>query len=339
MTAAEPLFIRDMLQRLMHDFDTGTLTPLPQTLYPMERAEDAFRYMGQGRHTGKIVLTQRRTPEVRADATYLVTGGLGGLGLACARGLASQGARHIVLTSRRAPSDEALAAITALENDGVSVTVGLADVGVAGDVEALVHRIRTTLPPLRGILHAAGVVDDGMLADQDVRRFERVMAPKVMGTWHLHSMTRKDPLDFFVMFSSGAALLGSPGQSNYAAANSFMDALAFVREAEGRHALSINWGSWSDVGMAAEVSEHHRRRWAEQGLRMIRPSDGVRMLEETLRGSHSPQVAILPLDRARLPRGLGTFFKRILDIDTNVSRARDVGRRSAAGHRRGGARG
>src|SRR5262249_52802229 len=152
------------------------------------------------------------------------------------------------------------------------------DVAAEADVAAVLEQIRSRLPPLRGVLHAAGSVDDGLLVEQDLERFERVMAPKVLGTWHLHTLTRNSPIDFFVMFSSGAALLGSPGQSNYAAANSFMDALAFRRTAEGRHALSINWGSWADVGMAAAVSEQHRRRWAEQGLRMIRPTDGVRML-------------------------------------------------------------
>ncbi|MET0790380.1 MAG: beta-ketoacyl reductase, partial [Polyangiaceae bacterium] len=130
-------------------------------------------------------------------------------------------------------------------------------------------------------------------------------------------------LDFFVLFSSGAALLGSAGQSNYAAANGFMDALAFVRQSEGRPALSINWGSWSDVGMAAAVSEAHRRRWAEGGLRMIRPADGVRMLHDSMRGSRSPQVAILALDRARLPRTLGPFFQQILEVE-KTARVRDT---------------
>ena len=324
VTQAEPVAMHDMLQRLMNDFESGVLKPLPQTLYPIERAEDAFRFMGQGKHTGKIVLTQRATPEVRADATYLITGGLGGLGLACARGLAERGARHLVLLGRRAATPEAERAIDTLTTQGVTVTVVQGDVSVEADVAALLQQIQSTLPPLRGVLHAAGSVDDGMLVEQDLPRFERLMAPKVSGTWHLHTLTRACPLDFFVMFSSGAALLGSAGQSNYAAANSFMDSLAYVREAEGRHALSINWGSWSEVGMAAAVSEQHRRRWAEQGLRMIQPTDGVRMLHEALRGTHSPQVAILPLDRARLPRTLSPFFQRLLEAEKTAVRVREA---------------
>jgi acyl transferase domain-containing protein/NADPH:quinone reductase-like Zn-dependent oxidoreductase/short-subunit dehydrogenase/aryl carrier-like protein len=313
VTAADPVLIRDLLQRLMDDFASGALKPLPQTIYPIERAEDAFRFMGQGRHTGKIVLTQRPAPEVRADASYLVTGGLGGLGLLCARSLVERGARHIALVGRRAPTAEARAAIAELEREGATVRVFQGDVGAEADVRALLEQARTSLPPLRGILHAAGSVDDGMLVEQTLARFESVMAPKVAGTYHLHQLTRDLPLDFFVLFSSGAALLGSPGQSNYAAANGFMDALAFARQADGLHALSINWGSWSEVGMAAAVSEQHRRRWAEGGLRMIEPSDGVRMLFEALYGVRSAQAAILALDRARLPKALGPFFQRIVE--------------------------
>ena len=330
-TAAQPQFMRDMLQRLMDDFATGALTPLPQKVYPLERAEEAFRFMGQGLHTGKIVITQQRTPEVRGNASYMITGGLGGLGIACAQWLAGLGARSIVLLGRRAPSETVDAQIELLRNSGVTVTVASCDISEARDVEAVLAMIAGTLPPLRGILHAAGVVDDGMLPEQTMHRFERVMAPKVRGTWNLHRLTASLPIDFMVLFSSGAALLGSPGQSNYAAANSFLDAMAYVRQAQGRHAVSINWGSWSEVGMAADVGEAHRRRWASQGLGMIAPEDGVRMLQDILQRSASPNVAALPLDKARLPRTLGPFFERLVTPEptrrTRATGAGDVLRR------------
>jgi aryl carrier-like protein len=217
------------------------------------------------------------------------------------------------LLGRRAPSSEAQKVIDALTEAGVTAVAMQGDVGTETVIAAVLEKIRTTMPPLRGILHAAGSVDDGLIAEQSLERFERIMAPKVDGTWHLQAHSRKDPLDFFVLFSSGAALLGSPGQSNYAFANGFMDALAFHRKAEGRPALSINWGSWSEVGMAAAVSEQHQRRWAESGLRMIRPTEGVRMMHDTLSGTRSAQVAILPLDRARLSPLLGPFFQRLME--------------------------
>ena len=312
IAAARPLFVREMLQELLADFATGVLQPLPQKLYPIERAEEAFRYMGQGHHVGKIVVTQHRAPPVRPDASYLVSGGLSGLGLVSAQWLAAEGARHLVLVGRRAPSPETQAAIDALQAGGVQVLVAQADVADTGQMTRLVTQIAAQMPRLRGVIHAAGLVDDGMLAEQDMRRFARVMAPKVRGTWNLHELTANLALDFFIGFSSGAALLGSPGQSNYAAANSFVDALAHLRRSRGQHALSIDWGSWSQVGMAAGIGEQHRRRWAAMGLGMIAPHDGVAMMKQMLASARAPQMAAMPLVRARLPRNLGPFFSELV---------------------------
>ncbi len=312
IAAARPEFVRRMLQDLLADFATGVLKPLPQRLYPLEQAEDAFRYMGQGHHVGKIVITQHVAPEIRPDASYLVTGGLTGLGLVTARWLAQEGARHLVLMGRRAPSVQALEAIRELEATGVSVRVAQVDVAQAEQVTALIADLADRMPRLRGVVHAAGVVDDALLSELDMDRFTGVMLPKVQGTWNLHRATAHLALDFFVGFSSGAALLGSPGQGNYAAANSFVDALAHVRRASGQHALSINWGSWSEVGMAAEVGEQHRRRWASMGLGMIAPQEGMRMLQQMLRSARSPQMAAMPLMRSRLPSNLGPFFASLV---------------------------
>jgi acyl transferase domain-containing protein/NADPH:quinone reductase-like Zn-dependent oxidoreductase/short-subunit dehydrogenase/aryl carrier-like protein len=313
IAAARPQFVRDMLKSLLADFEAGVLKPLPQRLYPIEQAEDAFRYMGQGHHIGKIVITQHHVPPVRPDASYLVTGGLTGLGLVTARWLAQEGARHLVLMGRRAPSPQAQASIAELEQAGVAVHVAQADVADAAQVSQLVSDLASSMPRLRGVVHAAGVVDDGLLSELDMDRFTKVMLPKVQGTWNLHQATAHLALDFFVGFSSGAALMGSPGQGNYAAANSFMDALAHVRRAHGQHALSINWGSWSEVGMAAEVGEQHRRRWASMGLGMIAPEDGMRMLQQMLRSARAPQMAAMPLMRSRLPNNLGPFFSVLMN--------------------------
>lgn len=312
IAAARPEFVRDMLKSLLADFEAGVLKPLPQRLYPIEQAEDAFRYMGQGHHVGKIVITQHHVPQIRPDASYLVTGGLTGLGLVTARWLAQEGARHLVLMGRRAPSPEAQADIAELEKAGVAVHVAQADVADAAQVSQLVRDLAERMPRLRGVVHAAGVVDDGMLSELDMDRFTRVMLPKVRGTWNLHEATAHLALDFFVSFSSGAALMGSPGQGNYAAANSFMDALAHVRRSRGQHALSVNWGSWSEVGMAAEVGAQHRRRWASMGLGMIAPEEGMRMLQQMLRNARAPQMAAMPLVRSRLPSNLGSFFSALV---------------------------
>ncbi|MEP7311425.1 MAG: type I polyketide synthase [Pseudomonadota bacterium] len=324
IAAANPEFVRNMLEDLLAGFAAGELTPLPHRLYPLDQAEDAFRFMGQGLHTGKVVITQRPSPRVRADATYLVTGGLGGLGLACARWLAERGATQLVLIGRSKPTDSARALLEELGSRGINVVVAHADVSDEQQTAALFRQVAATLPPLRGILHAAGVVDDGMLAEQSLTRFAGVMAPKVRGGWNLHVQSTALPLDFFVTFSSGAALLGSPGQSNYAAANSFLDALAELRRSQGRPALSVQWGSWSQVGMAASVDEQHRRRWAAMGLQMISPQDGVRMLEELMLGSSAAVVTALPLVVSRLPPTLGPFFSDIVQKRSPKTVERDI---------------
>ncbi len=156
------------------------------------------------------------------------------------------------------------------------------------------------------------VIDDAMLAEQSTQRFEKVMAPKAQGAWNLHQLTVGLPLDFFVLFSSAAALLGSPGQGNYASANSVLDALASVRRARGLPALSVQWGGWAEVGMAAGLDESHRRRSAETGFPAIEPAEGIRMLDDLLFGSHAAQVAALPLVRSRLSRDLGSFFRGVV---------------------------
>lgn len=237
------------------------------------------------------------------EGSYLITGGLGGLGLAFSHWLADRGAKHLVLLGRRAPSREAEQDLRALRESGVEVRVAAVDVSSEAAVAGLLREIAAGMPPLRGILHAAGIVDDGILAEQTWARFERAMAPKVNGAWNLHVHTKGLPLDFFVMFSSAAALLGSPGQGNYATANAFLDGMAAWRRSQGLAAVSINWGSWSSIGMAADVGDQHHRRWEAMGLRMIAPEAGVQMLEEILVRSPSSQVAALPLMPERLPRG------------------------------------
>jgi NADPH:quinone reductase-like Zn-dependent oxidoreductase/NAD(P)-dependent dehydrogenase (short-subunit alcohol dehydrogenase family)/aryl carrier-like protein len=323
VAAARPEHVRGMLEEILADIGRGELHALPVRCWPLDEAEAAFRFMGQGHHTGKIVITQSPAPAIRADASYLVTGGLGGLGLACAAGLADAGARHLTLLGRKPPGAAARSAIDALRARGVSVSVAAADVADAGAVA----RVLATMSPggisprLAGILHAAGTVDDGMLAELNLERFAAVLAPKVRGTWNLHALTATMPLDFFVAFSSGASLLGSPGQGNYAAANAFMDALAHRRRLQGRHALAINWGSWAGAGMAAGVDASHRRRWATLGLSMIEPADGVDMLMRLLRANRHAVAAALPLNRRRLPAGLAPFYSLLRPAAASPSSA------------------
>jgi acyl transferase domain-containing protein/phospholipid N-methyltransferase len=230
---------------------------------------------------------------VRPDATYLVTGGLRGLGLATAAWLVERGAQSLVLLGRSAPDAAALAALADMRGAGAAVEAIEGDVADAGRMALLLAHIVANLPPLRGVIHAAGVLDDGILAHQSVPRFRRVLAPKLLGAWHLHRLTADRPLDFFVLYSSLASLMGSAGQANHAAANAFLDALAHHRRGMGLPGLSINWGVWSEIGAAMrhQVGE----RVATQGMGMIAPRQGLRILGDLLFGP-AAQVGVMPVD-------------------------------------------
>ncbi|MDQ3605711.1 MAG: SDR family NAD(P)-dependent oxidoreductase, partial [Gemmatimonadota bacterium] len=201
--------IQRLLGEVMAGFENGGLRALPIKTFPMPEAISAFRYMAQARHIGKIVLTHHRAPAIRADATYLITGGLGGVGLSTARWLVEQGARHLVLAGRSAPSEAAQKVMAELEQTGARVVTAPVDVSQPDQVDELLETIRRTLPPLRGVFHSALVLDDGALVQQSWERFQRVFAPRVKGGWLLHARTAHLPLDFFVLFSAAGAVLGS----------------------------------------------------------------------------------------------------------------------------------
>ncbi|MCA9971994.1 MAG: SDR family NAD(P)-dependent oxidoreductase, partial [Anaerolineales bacterium] len=242
----EPALVRHMLHEIVAALADGSLKPLRHHLFPIEEVGDAFRFMAHAKHIGKIVVTQPAdgaadAPLLHDNAAYLVTGGLGGLGLTVAQWMAAQGARHLVLVGRSAPSETAQGVLADLAAAGVDVHVARGDISQEADVQRILDDVNEALPPLRGIIHAAGVLDDGIISEQNWSRFARVMAPKVDGAHLLHALTRNVPLDFFVLFSSITSVLGSAGQANYVAANAYMDTLAAQRQMHGLPALSISW--------------------------------------------------------------------------------------------------
>jgi len=326
-----PELITTLLQQVMARFEQEEYAPLPHKIFPIQQGVEAFRYMAQAKHIGKVVISlpaiqpesnghsiNGKVPaaslaavEIKANATYLVTGGLGALGLQVAQWLAQQGAKQLVLTGRRSPSEAAQSAIARLQQAGVAVDVMATDVGQPAAVADLMAHVQSTLPPLKGIFHAAGVLDDAMISGQTWEHFEKVMAPKVMGTWLLHEQTQNLELDCFVCFSSVSALVGSPGQANYAAANAFMDAFAGYRQSIGLKALSINWGPWSQSGMAAALQNREQARWASRGVGLIDPQQGLAILGQLLE-SKVPQAVVLPVDWERyltqIPPGIDLSF-------------------------------
>jgi acyl transferase domain-containing protein/acyl carrier protein/predicted alpha/beta-fold hydrolase/protein-L-isoaspartate O-methyltransferase len=300
--ATDPAAVAQAFRDLVAQLGAGDLKPLPHTAFPMQDAAKAFHFMQHARHTGKILLTVAPPPAAlafREDATYLIAGGLGGLGLEVTRWMLDKGARHFALMNRRAPSPEAAAAVDALQQRGAHIHTVAGDVSQAADVARALAHIREHMPPLRGTIHSTGVLDDGVILQQTPERFATVMASKVDGAWNLHSQTLADPLDFFVLFSSAAALLGSPGQANHAAANSFEDMLAHRRRAENRPALAIDWGAWEKIGAAAGRQPTKAVRMA--GIGSMQPAEGLQALATVMAGS-SAQAGVVPIDWPKFAR-------------------------------------
>jgi NAD(P)-dependent dehydrogenase (short-subunit alcohol dehydrogenase family)/acyl carrier protein len=285
----------------------------PSLLHSRSGSEELLTELTQPDREDQIALRQgdryvarlvRRPPQpapsqplVNGQSSYLITGGMGALGLQVAHWLVQQGARSLVLVGRRG-AEAVTDAIAALEQTGAQVQVVKADITQRSEVVRVLETIHPNLPPLRGIIHAAGVLDDGTLLQQTWPQFAQVMAPKLAGAWNLHTLTQALPLDFFVCFSSMASLLGAPGQGNYAAANAFVDALAHYRQSLGLPGLSLNWGAWAEVGMVQTLSQRERSRLAQRGVGMISPDQGLRVMA-TLMNQPTAQVGIMPMDWAK----------------------------------------
>ena len=325
----DPGLVGGWLTDLMGRFEAGALIPVMTSAVGASEASGALRRMAQARHMGKLAVRVGPSGSawsIRSDATYLVTGGLGGLGLQVAGWLASRGAKNLVLAGRRGlegSGAEALAEVNRLQASGVRVLAVSADVSTSGGVAGLLAAIEGSgMPPLRGLIHAAGVLDDGALSGQDWSRFDRVLGPKAGGAWHLHRAT--SDLDFFVMFGSAAGLLGSAGQGSYAAGNAYLDGLASHRRGLGLPATSLAWGPWEGAGMAAQLGEAERNRWSQKGLGLIEPKAGLEILGRVLdRGD--VRVAVLPIDWPRYLRGSGGPLPPLLgELTAGASEARET---------------
>jgi acyl transferase domain-containing protein/acyl carrier protein len=288
----------------------GELTPLvEQILRP--GAEDQVALRGGQRLVAR--LTRLETPaappaRLRADGGYMITGGLGGLGLAVAGWMVERGARRLILVGRAempargqwsrvdpaSPTGQKIAAIRALEARGASVHLASFDVADERQLAAFLRAYgEEGWPPIRGVVHAAGIVQDQLLLTMEPAALEAVARPKTLGAWALHRQLADAPLDFFVLFSSVASMLGTIGQANYAAANASMDALAHHRRAQGLPALSLNWGPWAEVGMAARLGLGERH--AQLGLHALEPALGLQAMGQLL-FRDQPQVGVLAMD-------------------------------------------
>jgi acyl transferase domain-containing protein/NADPH:quinone reductase-like Zn-dependent oxidoreductase/NAD(P)-dependent dehydrogenase (short-subunit alcohol dehydrogenase family)/acyl carrier protein len=312
---ADHALVGPMLDELSEALMAGALRPLPIRSYDMSAAAAAFRWMAQARHIGKIVLTAPAhagdEPLVRPDATYWITGGAGALGVRTARWLVAAGARHLVLTGRTRPTDEAAQVIDECRADGADVDFLVADAADLNAMTAVRDEIMANRPPLRGVIHAAGALDDGMLVHQTWDRWRAVLGGKAVGARILDAITEDLPLDFFVLYSAAAVFLGPVGQGAYAAANAELDALAWDRQRRGLPGLSVSWGQWAEAGMAARLRDRGRDVWTERGLGWIDAQQGFSALDRLLRDGATHAV-VLPIDWRRFlsepPAGLDPSF-------------------------------
>ena len=307
----DPERIRGLLAKVSDGLGSGEWTPLPAEIYPLTEAKTAFRRMQQARHIGKIVLQMPNPLQPRGDRSYLITGGLGALGLHTAAHLAQLGAGDIVLTSRRMPDADAQQVIANIaERYRCRIHTFAADIGDESQVEELLERIRAELPALAGIAHLAGVLDDALLPQQTVERFRTALLPKALGAWHLDRLTRKDDLEFFIVYSSVSSVLGSPGQANYATANALLDGVVAERRAQGLPAASVNFGPWAKGGMAA--SHAARANLGAQGLVPIEPTAALNALGEIV-AHGTGQATVIKANWQRAAKMLGGSRPPILD--------------------------
>lgn len=312
VTFQDPERIRGLLTEVSEGLANGVWRPLPAEIYPLTEARAAFRRMQQARHVGKIVVQIPNPLQPRADRSYLITGGLGAIGLHMASYLAQLGAGDIVLTSRRAPDADAQRMIEEItERYKCRIHVFAADVGDESAVAKLLERIRQELPPLAGLVHLAGVLDDALLSQQSLERFRTTLAPKAFGACHFDRLTKDDDLDLFIVSSSVSSLFGPPGQSNYATANALLDGLVAQRRAQGLPATGVNFGPWAQGGMAA--SEAASANISAQGLVSLEPSAALGALAEVV-ANGTGQATVLKANWHRAAKVLASSRPPILDL-------------------------
>src|SRR5882757_7925893 len=303
LSEAGPVRMQEMLGEVRELFDSDVLRRLPVTTWDVRCAPAAFRFMSQARHIGKVVLTM---PSALADGlaggTVVITGATGAVGGVLARHVVSAyGVRHLVLASRRGDRAEGAAELAAeLAEAGATVAVVACDVADRDAVQGLFAQLAREFPPVRGVIHAAGVLDDGAITSLTPDRVDTVLRAKVDAAWNLHEATRELDLSMFALCSSIAATVGSPGQGNYSAANAFLDGLAAHRQAAGLAGISLAWGLWEQPsGMAAQLSSRDRARMSRSGLAPMNPRQALELLDAALVIDHPVMVATR-LDRGAL---------------------------------------
>ena len=326
ITQNQPQLIQQMLRELLSQFTTGALKPLPHRTFTNDKTIAAFRYMQQGKHQGKIIISDSQvdTSSKRVSqnfpthktytGTYLIAGGMGAIGLQVAQWLIDKGVNHLVLLGRNHRNSELQHRLK--KSPHLShISFIKADIADSCQLTQALKQIESNLPPLRGVIHCAGVKRDRTIVKQDWDSFESVLAPKVKGAWNLHHLTQKYDLESFIMFSSASSLIGSAGQANYCAGNAFLDALAHARRSMGLPGISINWSAWQNTGLAADTQITAGLK--QKGIGSIKPSQGIEILEQLLLNPPA-QIGVIPIDWDVWQKNhfLTPFYRDLVNINT-----------------------
>lgn len=327
--------IQDMLETLVPLFEKKIFHPLPATIFDIREARQAFQFMSKAKHTGKLVLAIAEPEgkpafQITPQSTVLITGGLGGLGIEVAHYLAKKyEIRHLLLLGRKEPSAELKQSLQLLTQYGTRVTTAAIDVTDKAALAGVIAAIPTEYP-LKGVFHLAGMLDDGLLTEQSESRFTEVMSSKIRGTWHLHGLTQAHDLELFVLFSSAATVLGSVGQSNYAAANAFLDSFAFYRRANNQPACAISWGPWAATGLVHRMGGEHQQRIRKQGIGLLSNEAGIALLDHVLHDG-AVQPIVLPILKNKLTEiynneagSVSSVFKDLLDATPKSADKKDT---------------
>lgn len=313
-----PDLTRTLFKQIMSLFTEGVFHPLPFQTFDANDIVNAFRYMQQSRQIGKIVVTYKNGVTVPAcdaktaagslvlppDATFLITGGLSGFGLKTAEWLVQKGVRNLVLISRSGPvSEEAKQAISQLQRSGVTVHATACDTTEKAALTQLFAEIAKTLPPLTGIVHAAMVIQDGLIKAMDKQQISQVLAPKILGATYLHELSQQLPIKYFILFSSATTLFGNPGQGNYVAANHWLEAFAAHRQTCGLPVTCVGWSPIDDAGFLAQNQQIKDALQSRLGGEAISASTALDQLEKLLLANQSG-LGVLDLDWKTLSRSL-----------------------------------
>ena len=315
-----PKLTKQLFTEMMKLFQEGVLHPLPYTVFDANQVIDAFRHMQQAKQIGKIVVTydngiktkpvfekiNRPSLALSADASYLVTGGLGGFGLRTAQWLVEKGAKNLILLSRSGSvTDESQVVLEAMEKQGVRVYAKSCDVTDKIALKAVFDNTKHTMPPLKGIIHAATVIDDALVRNTTPDQIERVLAPKMKGAMNLHELTADYQLDYFILYSSATTLFGNPGQSSYVAANLWLEALAAFRRNAGLPATCIRWGAIGDTGYLARNEKIKDALQSRMGGALLDSATALKIMEQMML-SDTPTLSVMELDWNALGRFLPT---------------------------------